>query len=87
MCGDGRVNNFSEQCDDNNRRDGDGCNYQCQYEYCGDGILTLENPLDYYTGSIFPAPEQCDDGNVIDGDGCSSMCVGVSFDPYSSCMW
>ena len=65
-CGDGTVNQASEQCDDGNTVNGDGCSSTCQNELrpaapvCGNGIVE--------------APEQCDDGNIVSGDGCSSVC-------------
>jgi len=60
-CGNG-VKNWWEECDDGNRREGDGCSNLCLREYCGDGIINNGN-------------EECDDGNTIDGDGCSSSCT------------
>jgi cysteine-rich repeat protein len=51
----------TEQCDDGNLGDGDGCDNNCTTTACGNGITT--------TG------EQCDDHNAIDGDGCDNRCV------------
>jgi fibro-slime domain-containing protein len=84
-CGDGIVNQDSEECDDGNTLPGDGCSGACTIEdfskcppkggactstiVCGDGKLE---------GS-----EVCDDGNTVDGDGCSSDCL-VS-DPNYDC--
>ena len=74
-CGDG-IRAGSEQCDQGNVTNGDGCSStMCQIEAgftcagsssvctstCGDGIRA---------GS-----EQCDQGNVTNGDGCSSVCT------------
>ncbi len=61
-CGDGVVQD-REQCDDKNRRPGDGCNSQCMKEFCGDRIVTPSQQ------------EQCDDGNAVSGDGCSAACA------------
>jgi cysteine-rich repeat protein len=72
MCGNGIVDP-GEECDDSCLQgdpdicepgidDGDGCNYLCMDEYCGDSIV--QEGLG----------EECDDGNDIDGDGCSSSC-------------
>lgn len=65
FCGDGVVNQPTEQCDDGNNIDGDGCSAECLIETveprCGDGILD--------------DGEQCDDGNNVDGDGCSAECT------------
>jgi cysteine-rich repeat protein len=58
-----------EQCDDGNRRNGDGCSSTCEAERsptCGNFQLD-EDPA---TGSF----EECDDGNRQSGDGCSSSC-------------
>ncbi len=76
-CGDGLVNQPSEECDDGNTVPGDGCSGACTKEdnsqcppkggpctstiKCGDGVIE--------------ASEACDDGNTIDGDGCSSDCL------------
>lgn len=60
-CGDGTVNQVTEECDDGNVVSGDGCSAACQVEVgCGDGVLA--------------AGEQCDDGNTVSGDCCSSFC-------------
>ena len=69
---------YSEECDDGNAVNGDGCSSQCKLErlfvcvvkddfdtcsfVCGNGQLNTE------------AGEQCDDGNLFDGDGCNSKC-------------
>jgi cysteine-rich repeat protein len=59
-CGDGVVEG-SEECDDGNIIDGDGCSAYCKTELlCGNGSLD--------------GIEQCDDGNNISGDGCNSEC-------------
>ncbi|MBU0661272.1 DUF4215 domain-containing protein [Patescibacteria group bacterium] len=68
-CGDGIHDSFSEECDDGNLINGDGCSATCTIEgripICGDGIID---------GVIFGI-EECDDGNVQDGDGCSAICL------------
>lgn len=64
-CGDGIVQS-SEQCDDGNILDGDGCAANClSREQCGDGVLNSA------------AGELCDDGNTTGGDGCASDCKSV----------
>ncbi len=52
----------TEECDDGNSEDGDGCNAECKIEILGCGNGTVEEP------------EVCDDGNQEDGDGCSADC-------------
>ena len=75
-CGDGVINQASEQCDDGNSIPGDGCSGICKIEayytcptpgqpcvstiVCGDGV-------------VGPG-EACDDGNQKSGDGCSATC-------------
>ncbi len=62
-CGDGNQQS-TEECDDGNRTNGDGCSAACTIENnnatCGNGAVE--------TG------EQCDDGNTTGGDGCSAAC-------------
>lgn len=61
FCGDGvRQAGLNEQCDDANAFNGDGCDVNCTWTQCGNGILT--------TG------EECDDGNSDSEDGCSAAC-------------
>lgn len=77
-CGDGIIER-SEQCDDGNTQNNDGCSRLCQIEanwscptegkpceyagVCGNGILTSN--------------KACDDGNTQSGDGCSADCQTV----------
>ena len=63
FCGDGIINQGSEQCDDGNTLNGDGCSAECVIQpFCGDNIINQ--------GS-----EQCDDGNNIEDDTCSNTCI------------
>jgi len=62
-CGNGLVDDPSEECDDGNFVNGDGCTDTCLLEFCGDG--TLQTGLG----------EECDDGNNINGAGCDSACI------------
>jgi cysteine-rich repeat protein len=73
LCGDGIIAT-TEECDDENSRNGDGCSGDCMVEpgwecsgepsvcntKCGDGMIYGE--------------EECDDSNNISGDGCSEDC-------------
>ncbi len=62
FCGDGTVNDPpNEECDDGNVTNGDGCDNNCTFTACGNGIVT--------------AGEQCDDGNATNGDGCDNNCT------------
>src|SRR3989344_4500214 len=64
-CGDG-VKEGTEQCDDGNTADGDGCSYICAIEpFCGDSAVNQPN-------------EECDDGNQVDSDVCSNTCVAAT---------
>jgi cysteine-rich repeat protein len=47
-------------CDDGNDEDGDGCDSNCTFTRCGNGIVT--------------EGELCDDGNLDDTDGCKDIC-------------
>lgn len=58
-CGDGQLDP-GEQCDDGNRVNGDGCDYNCKPTGCGNGVVSVG--------------EACDDSNTTSGDGCSSIC-------------
>jgi cysteine-rich repeat protein len=60
VCGDGRWNGPSEECDDGNFTDGDGCSSTCTLETCGNGTMDMF--------------EICEDGNRINGDGCNAFC-------------
>jgi cysteine-rich repeat protein len=72
-CGNG-ILDATEQCDDGNNTDGDGCSATCQ-TVCGDGKLL--------------GKEECDDGNTKDGDGCSAACIAsvglLKAKPGTSC--
>ena len=75
VCGDGEIGP-SEQCDDFNIADGDGCLSNCEVESgyvcysqpsrcevaCGNGRVNTD------------LGEACDDMNTLDGDGCSGDC-------------
>jgi cysteine-rich repeat protein len=62
-CGDGVVQ-LSEECDDGNHVNSDGCRNTCHLATCGDGVLRTHF-------------EQCDDGNAINNDSCSNDCVST----------
>ena len=70
-CGDGKVNQTSEQCDDGNTNDLDTCHNNCTINaprtYCGDAVRQTPNSDGFN--------EQCDDGNVNNGDACRNDCT------------
>jgi len=61
VCGNGVVEG-TEQCDDGNQVNDDGCTNACTLPVCGDGITQIGSG------------EQCDDGNLINNDGCTNAC-------------
>jgi cysteine-rich repeat protein len=58
VCGND-VMEGTEECDDGNLVDADGCTSACTI--CGNNVTT--------------APEVCDDGNLVSGDGCDANCT------------
>lgn len=77
VCGDGEVNQESEECDDgqivfgrlSNQEGDDYCNDACKlvpFPVCGDGTVNQEG-------------EQCDDGNENNSDSCSNTCQTRAF--------
>lgn len=60
VCGNGELEP-TEQCDDGNFDNQDGCNVLCRFNLCGNGLLEKF--------------EECDDNNNLDGDGCSRDCI------------
>ncbi|MCW5889679.1 MAG: DUF4215 domain-containing protein [bacterium] len=59
VCGDGVVQG-SEQCDDGNDIDDDGCTNACTVSACGDGVVQ--------------APEECDDADLSNTNACVEGC-------------
>lgn len=68
-CGDGVINQPSEQCDDGNTVSGDGCDAFCQKEGCGNGLVDQGEPCDASspTGVFTCAPTEV----------CSPQCTCV----------
>lgn len=60
-CGDGAMEPGCEECDDGNVLNEDGCDSNCTFPRCGNGVTT--------------SGEECDDGNLADDDGCDSNCT------------
>ncbi|MCA9638813.1 MAG: DUF4215 domain-containing protein, partial [Myxococcales bacterium] len=61
VCGDGYHNTLSEDCDDGNNLNDDGCVGACVTAYCGDGY-------------VWAGMEECDDGNLDNEDMCTQLC-------------
>ena len=76
-CGDGSKTR-SEECDDGDIEDGDGCDKNCKIEpgwECTVAEIWGNSTCKEVCGnSKISASEECDDGNTVDGDGCSSDC-------------
>ena len=76
-CGDGVINQASEQCDDGNGVPGDGCSGICKTEpnfTCPTPGKPCIPSFKCGNGKIEPG-EVCDDGNTIADDGCSADCT------------
>lgn len=81
-CGDGLVQG-TEQCDDGNQENGDGCTAACENERSAPPVSkpapkpkpkpAPPSPPVCGNGKI-EAGEICDDGNTLSGDGCSAVC-------------
>ena len=80
VCGDGYMvlRSLPNQCDDGNKRNGDGCDKYCQVEpgyTCGGGSATGPDTCLEICGDGWHLGQlPCDDGNIHDGDGCSCKC-------------
>jgi len=82
-CGDGRLmldvdhpNDYFEECDDGNKKKGDGC-YKCKIEKgwsCIGGCKIQKSTCDKCGNGKLFGTEECDDGNNNKGDGCSPTC-------------
>jgi fibro-slime domain-containing protein len=75
-CGDGKLNQMSEACDDGNSLPGDGCSGICKVEpyfECPTPGQPCVSTIKCGDGVIGPG-EACDDGNKSGGDGCSATC-------------
>jgi len=72
-CGDGIVNQLTEECDDGNGNEADLCTSSCTWTTCGDGILQEPNGEGLW-GPLGDGFEECDDGNLLFNDGCTAAC-------------
>ena len=97
VCGDGVVNQDSEQCDDGNKVNGDHCSSTCQTElWCGDGII---NGSDICDGSALPADlpagvtcsgtctlnPYCGDNTIDDGEECDGTALPTDVPSDTTC--
>jgi len=78
ICGDGDLDD-PEECDDGNRRNGDGCSEVCRLEVCGNGILDPgeacdSKDLEPNDCSPLCTKEFCGDGLCTNGETCET-CV------------
>ncbi len=69
ICGNGSVEG-TEQCDDSNLTDGDGCESDCTLTSTGGN----QDPDPVCGDEQIQTGETCDDGNTTSGDGCDSSC-------------
>ena len=87
-CGNGALDSqgsYTEQCDDSNTVDGDGCNSSCTGEEgfsCDRTDNSAANPDTCYDkcgngalDNVGSYMEECDDGNALPLDGCGSDCM------------
>lgn len=79
-CGDGKINQESEVCDDGNTKPGDGCTGACKLEpHSKCPVEGQPCESDYQCGNKVVEPgEVCDDGNTTQDDGCSADCTEQS---------
>ena len=76
-CGDGKINQDSEDCDDGNSVPGDGCNGICKVEpnfTCPTPGKPCIPTFKCGNGKIAPG-EVCADGNTLPDDACSADCT------------
>jgi cysteine-rich repeat protein len=80
VCGDGRRNINSEECDDGNTRNGDGCSSTCQIEP-GANCLGEPSVCNICGNGVPESREQCDLGAAQNGQPgacCSATCQLLS---------
>ncbi|MBI4147265.1 DUF4215 domain-containing protein [Candidatus Woesearchaeota archaeon] len=83
LCGDGKINydsslKESDECDDGNLVNGDGCSSTCKEESGWQHYACLNSSQESCMAKCGDgkkeAGEECDDGNAGNSDGCSSTC-------------
>jgi cysteine-rich repeat protein len=74
-CGDGWVDTeVSEECDDGNDGNGDGCSVYCMIENgweCSPDEAGQSECASIFGDGLITGTEECDDANTTDGDGCT----------------
>jgi cysteine-rich repeat protein len=74
-CGDGWVDTeVSEECDDGNDGNGDGCSVYCMIENgweCNPDEAGQSECASIFGDGLITGTEECDDANTTDGDGCT----------------
>ncbi len=90
-CGDGGLELAFEDCDDGANVDGNGCDRNCRYEYCGNGVLQVGEECDP-PGAPAGQPDACrfdckfcGDGNVDAAGG--EMMANGSFELGALAGW
>ncbi len=77
VCGNG-IREGTEQCDDKNTRNGDGCSSTCRNETPVKVPLPMPTPLPppaaVCGNGVVEAGEACDDGNTDNSDVCTTTC-------------
>ncbi|MGB1592455.1 MAG: DUF4215 domain-containing protein, partial [Promethearchaeia archaeon] len=75
VCGDGRMTDDSEECDDGNQQSGDGCSSLCTLEGGYDQLDDDPAPENICGDGLVVIGETCDDNNTNSNDGCSVTCT------------
>ncbi|NOT01860.1 MAG: DUF4215 domain-containing protein [Phycisphaerales bacterium] len=68
FCGDGIVNDITEQCDDGNVNNNDACLDTCLNATCGDGFVWNQGG----------GTEECDDADANNNDSCIDTCLNAT---------
>ena len=76
VCGDGFVEEGSEECDDGNSINNDDCLNTCNRAICGDDVIRV-------TSSNRSLVEECDDGNSLTTDRCINCKKAICGDNYT----
>ena len=92
-CGDGLIRGATEQCDDGNTQNHDGCSSICVLQTCDQSCL-CDGWMPPFVDGLCAAAcgdgqirglQTCDDSNTLSHDGCSSACQIETCDQNCSC--